>query len=136
MSRRPGIGLVALPALVEALSTREGSMFIAQNRDVPSAIQIGGRLMPLGQYLRTRLRLVLFGESSQPTAAKELHERQFYATRMPFVPSDASPTLRKIASAFFYQQAKETHTQHVQTLEAKAHKAQWRQDFSHSRRKL
>lgn len=136
MSRRPGIGLVAVPMLVEALTTREGSMYLALHKDVPTAFQIDGRLMPLGGYLRRRLREVILGDARQPAAAKELHEKQFFAKALPFVPSDASPTLRRLALNFDLSQAKEAHTQHVQTLEAKTNRAVWRTQFHNSKRKL
>lgn len=136
MSRRPGIGLVALPSIVEALTTKAGAKYIAENKDVPTALSIGGRLMPLGSYLRQRLRIVLFGEAVRPQAAKEAHERLFYATRLPFVPPDASPSLRAFAASFFHQQAKETYNEHLQTLEAKRLQSAWRTEFNSTRRKL
>jgi len=73
---------------------------MARAHDVPVAFQVGGKLMPLGGHIRRQLRLFFFGEETQPKAAKEAREKEFYAD-MPFVPPDASPALRKIIAAQF-----------------------------------
>lgn len=136
MSRRPGVGLVALPALVEALSTKAGAMFISQTGDVPVAFMVAGRLMPLGDYLRRRLRLVLFGEENTPARAKEINEQRFFQEHMPFVPPDASPTLRRLAQAFFSHEAKEAHSKYVESLKHRARDAQFKHEIRSSKRKL
>lgn len=136
MSRRPGIGLVAVPALIEALNTSHGALYLARNKDVPVAIQINGKLMPLGRYIRTQLRLFFFGEETQPKAAKEFYETQFFENNMPFVPPNASPTLRKIAAAYFDSQAKEAHQLYTDTLMQKGRQLKARHDIQRSLRKL
>lgn len=69
-SRRPGIGSVALPQLVDALNTSAGALYIARHKDVPTAFMVGGRLLPLGPYMRAFLRTFFFGDHRQPKAAK------------------------------------------------------------------
>lgn len=71
MSRRPGLGAGYLEPLIEALSTREGSMYLAAHKDVPTAFSIAGKLMPLGPYIRAQLRDFFLGDPKQPQAAKD-----------------------------------------------------------------
>lgn len=56
MSLRPGIGAYSLDPLLEPLFTDHGSQFLIDNRDVPVVVKIGGRDMPLGRYLRKKMR--------------------------------------------------------------------------------
>lgn len=57
MSLRPGIGAPAMDAVANALTTRAGAKLVAQQADVPMTLAHGRQSMPLGRYLRTRLRL-------------------------------------------------------------------------------
>lgn len=50
-----GIARDLIPDLVEALKSQYGSMAF-QLGDVPSSLRVGGKLMPLGRYLRRKLR--------------------------------------------------------------------------------
>lgn len=120
MSRRPGIGVPALLEVINALNTSDGALYFARYRDVPTAFQVEGRLWPLGGHLRRQLRLFFFGEETQPKAAKELREKEFYAKNLPFVPPDASPTLRKVLAAKFAKQTTASHHAHHQALEQRA----------------
>lgn len=56
MSLRPGIGAHAMAGVAAALTTRAGARLVTQLADVPMTLQHGARSMPLGRYLRTRLR--------------------------------------------------------------------------------
>lgn len=68
MSNRPGIGAFDLSVLSTALSDIHGTTFISQTGDVPSVLRHGGKMMPLGRYLKRKLREELgFVESSTPT---------------------------------------------------------------------
>lgn len=67
MSRRPGIGLGVLSALAEEV--RNTPDYLAENFDVPAALNFGGKSMPLGQYMTRRLRKeVLHREKTLPEA--------------------------------------------------------------------
>lgn len=56
MSLRPGIGAPAIHAVAEALQNKHGWDEINRNGDVPSVLRSAGRTMPLGRYMRARLR--------------------------------------------------------------------------------
>lgn len=78
MSRNPGIGLSAALDLIETLNTSHGALYIARHKDVPAAIQVGTRLMPIGPHIRRLLRRHFFGEENQPKEAKQLNNQRFY----------------------------------------------------------
>lgn len=119
-SRRPGVGSLGLESLIEGLNSNAGSLYMARTRDVPVSIQIDGKNMPLGGHLRRQLRLFFFGDETQPKAAKDLHEKEFYAKNMPFVPPDASPTLRKIVTAFAGEQTAASRDAYFSALKQRA----------------
>ena len=56
MSSRPGIGADAVLVLAEALSDGFGLEELEVTGDVPMAVKVGGKLKPLGRYLRGKLR--------------------------------------------------------------------------------
>lgn len=70
MSLRPGIGAPALVDVADALQCRAGWDFIQSTGDVPNVLRHGVRNMPLGRYMRERLRgLMNFEETGQPVEA-------------------------------------------------------------------
>lgn len=69
MSRNPGIGNKAVEAIAAALNDREGVKSIGREGDVPGVLRHGGKLMPLGRYLKEKLREALgFDEKTLPEA--------------------------------------------------------------------
>lgn len=56
MSLRPGIGALAVPGIQQDLESRFGSLAVAREGDVPRSLMHGRKSMPLGRYLRRKLR--------------------------------------------------------------------------------
>lgn len=56
MSNRPGIGAAAMDDLANLLFTKHGSKQLALTGDVPTSLKHGSKNMPLGRYLRRKLR--------------------------------------------------------------------------------
>lgn len=56
MSLKPGIGASAMQDVANALNCSEGAEVMAHERDVPAVLMHGRKLLPLGRYLRDRLR--------------------------------------------------------------------------------
>lgn len=56
MSKRPGIGAPAIPAIARALDSETGMVHIDREGDVPSVLQHGKKKHPLGRYLKEKLR--------------------------------------------------------------------------------
>jgi len=56
MSLRPGIGAPAVADVAKALSTARGAPILESHSDVPCFLQHGNKQMPLGRYLRGKLR--------------------------------------------------------------------------------
>lgn len=70
MSLRPGIGAPGLPAVAAALQNKHGWDEIGARADVPGMLRHGGRTMPLGRYMRLRLRAEMnFTELTQSEEA-------------------------------------------------------------------
>lgn len=73
MSLRPGIGVPALPELAD-ITLRDD--IVARTGDVPSAVRIGRRVLPLGRTLRQKLRLQCGLAPQAPAATLDaLHEQ-------------------------------------------------------------
>jgi len=67
MSRNPGIGAHAVEAIAAQLFDREGCKQIALEGDAPAVLKHGKTKMPLGRYLKERLRDSLgFDEKTLP----------------------------------------------------------------------
>lgn len=55
-SRRPGVGADAARVVAEALTSNEGADEILALGDVPSVLRVGGRVYPMGRYLKSKIR--------------------------------------------------------------------------------
>jgi len=98
MSLRPGIGALAVPVIADALSDKHGAKAIARDGDVPTSLNHGRSSLPLGRYLRRKLRDELGFETigGQERPEKERQDemqamfeaagsRTSYLTEKPFV---------------------------------------------------
>ncbi len=56
MSNRPGLGAYAIPWLADQHRTRLGARELVNQGDVFTSIRLYGKIWPLGQYLRKKLR--------------------------------------------------------------------------------
>lgn len=136
MSRRPGIGSVALPSLVEALNTSAGALYISRHGDVPTAFQVGGRLLPLGPHMRGLLRDFFFGDPRQPKSGKEKAEHKFHQNvwaHLPPMPVDSSQAEKLEA---WFEASAEAREAYLASLRQKNLKLQKRHSISQSRKKL
>lgn len=59
MSLRPGIGALAINDIANALLSDHGGESLILNNDVPLSLNQGRKKMPLGRYLREKLRVYL-----------------------------------------------------------------------------
>lgn len=70
MSLRPGIGALAVPDIADVLTTPHGCDALARVGDVPHALMEGKKSMPLGRYIRGKLREKLgFEDKKTPPAS-------------------------------------------------------------------
>lgn len=73
MSLRPGIGAGAMGDVARILSSDVGLDSVVSNFDVPAVLKHGKRMLPLGRYLRRRLRGELgFASKDTPAEAARL----------------------------------------------------------------
>lgn len=93
MSRNPGIGLPFLLSLVDGFNTSAGALYLARNGDVPTSIVCAGKTLPLGQYIRSRLRLALLGDEHQPRSGADvrgLKDHVKFLSTLPPMPVDST----------------------------------------------
>lgn len=55
----PGLGAYAMPFIINSLQTTAGKRYLHELGDVPYALKFGDGWLPLGRYLRSRLRKCL-----------------------------------------------------------------------------
>jgi len=75
MSLRPGIGAGAVGPIADALNCAAGAASLALDGDVPTALNLGRKSLPLGRYLRRKLREELgfdsVGGQKKPEALRQ-----------------------------------------------------------------
>lgn len=82
MSLRPGIGAVAIDDIAAVIKSPFALQSLLDDGDVPNALKIGGRSLPLSRYLRKKLRQVIgvyninpvTGEVSHGAPKEKIHE--------------------------------------------------------------
>jgi hypothetical protein len=76
MSLKPGIGAVAIEDIANAFKNPYGAKLITDLGDVPIALQVGSKKMPLGRYLRRKLRekLQLYNINTGEIGKAPLHD--------------------------------------------------------------
>lgn len=83
MSRRPGIAADLMGSLALQCADQHTAAAIGRSMDVPTVLQHGKRRLPLGRYLRQRLRQELLGRSpldcGQPQELMEKKARELRA---------------------------------------------------------
>lgn len=102
MSNRPGIGAGAIRTIADDLLSVAGRRYLDQAQDVPSALRTGGKLLPLGRYLKEQLRghviragAILAVQGDTPQA--RLYQAQMLAMRQAAKPGPLGP--RTLAEA-------------------------------------
>lgn len=56
MSLKPGIGAASVDVIADFLTSEHGSKVVLENSDVSGTVRLGGRIFPLGRYLKGLLR--------------------------------------------------------------------------------
>lgn len=111
MSLRPGIGADALHDVASVLLGLEDRM-----ADVPSALRHGSRLLPLGRYLRRRLRVLVGRDANAP---QETLEQIAEELRPMWEAASVNEKIPALRSAKFKHLAMEVSDQKVRQLEAR-----------------
>lgn len=72
MSNRPGLGAGAMAMLADPLFSGPGAASLADGGDVPTHLMMGKKKIPLGRYLRQRLRDEVGMSKSAEALAKQI----------------------------------------------------------------
>lgn len=78
MSLRPGIGAPAVPDIARVLDTPFGMGSIDASGDVPVSLQYGRSNVPLGRYLRVKLREALGYAKETPREVLKAYEERMH----------------------------------------------------------
>lgn len=70
-----GIGAVAVPAIADVLTSEYGVLAVQNNKDIPLSLNQGKKSVPLGRYLRSKLRSKIAGEKGVEIIKKEAQMR-------------------------------------------------------------
>lgn len=95
MSLKPGIGAGAMDDVASALLQYTDE----ELEDVPGALRHGGKLMPLGRYLRARLRARIGREVKTPEAVQKAVEEAMQPLRD--FAFENSRSLRSVVTEFY-----------------------------------
>lgn len=79
MSRRPGIGVGAVENLAKSYLTKSGSQWLQEDGDVTATIRMDGKLFPLGNTLRQKLRESVGWAPTMPEETREARMAAFAA---------------------------------------------------------
>lgn len=86
MSLRPGIGADAMEDIANSMITSDGQILaLDDNGDVPLSLRHGGKLMPLGRYLRRKLREQLGQEANASPESIQKYKAEMRAMLPPDV---------------------------------------------------
>lgn len=78
-SNRPGIGAAGMDAVAKEL---ERFNLSGRMEDVPTALRFGSKVLPLGRYLRRRLRILEGGDGSAPKEVQLARSRELLPLRV------------------------------------------------------
>lgn len=91
MSLRPGIGAPAISSLAEAISNKHGWDEIERTGDVPTVLRHSGRDLPLGRFMRGRLRDAIgFKFTQEPASVAYQKTAEVYTLYQNYVLDQAS----------------------------------------------
>lgn len=117
MSNRPGIGATAMSDVADALFSQYGSDLFTESGDVPRSLRHGGKLMPLGRYLRRKLRDEIGMDQASEDAIKQRYALELQAV---FKDDLLNPKIKKgdkVSSKSIYISK---NRQKVRSLEARS----------------
>lgn len=106
MSLRPGVGALAVSDIADVLTTESGCDALTRVGDVPTALSHGLKSMPLGRYLRGKLREALhFPEKTCPPEALQRWKTEMQKLQKEYVDDSEKPPLtRYIQKTEHYRQ--------------------------------
>lgn len=81
MSLRPGIGAGAVKDIARVLRSDAGLGFVKETGDVPHALRNGSKIVPIGRYLRGKIRNVLWGSDVAPAAKTKAYWDEMWSLR-------------------------------------------------------
>lgn len=117
-----GIGVTAIDEIVDALCTEHGIKSIVENRDVPVSLMLGKKQIPLGRYLRSKIREKIASEKGREIIKRENLER--FAEEMRGLLADARGNSATSGSGKVFKSVREVmaerNKQKIRNIEARS----------------
>lgn len=118
MSLRPGIGAPAADDVVDVLTSEHGHIILDRTGDVPMTLKHGRRNLPLGRYMRSKIRERYgFKETSTPKEVLSALSKKMYLL---FEADLAIAEAEGKTIKQFYMMREATRRQMIQNFETKA----------------
>lgn len=96
MSLKPGVGALAIADIADTLTTLQGCDALAEVGDVPHHLILERKQIPLGKYLRGKLREKLgFPEKNTPKESLDAWKAEMQKLRKDFIDETGSSALSK-----------------------------------------
>ena len=116
MSRRPGIGATAMDNIAESLFSQYGASMLTENGDVPLSLTHGQRQLPLGKYLRTKLRELVGADDIPQEITKQQYQEEMLLMYQNYLNNTEIPQNEKLGLKQFIQLQDK---QKIKNIEAK-----------------
>ena len=103
MSRKPGIGAQNISLLADALFSEFGKEALTEHGDVPVSLTHGKRQLPLGRYLRDKLREAIGSNDVPKELAKQEYEQEMLSMWADYLDDPQIPQEKKLSLKHFIQ---------------------------------
>jgi hypothetical protein len=97
MSRKPGIGALQIENIGDALFTEFGKDALTEHGDVPISLTHGNKSLPLGKYLRDKLRDEIGVNDATKEKAKEAYQTELLAMWADYLNDPEIPEEKKLS---------------------------------------
>lgn len=104
MSRKPGIGALNIDLLAETLFSQFGKHALTEHGDVPTSLTHGKRQLPLGRYLREKLREGIGSDDKPKERAKEAYQAELLSLWKDYLNDEDVPKEKKLSLKAFIQE--------------------------------
>jgi hypothetical protein len=104
MSRKPGIGANAIEDLAETIFSKHGKLTFTEYGDVPISLKHGKRQLPLGKYLREKLREAIGSDDLPKEMSLQAYTEEMLLMYKDYLDDPEIPKENKLGFKQFIQQ--------------------------------
>lgn len=115
MSRKPGLGAIDIDKVADALFSRFGKDALTEHGDVPLSLHYQGRSMPLGRYLREKLREEIGANDVPKEMAKAEYIQELLTMWKDHLNDPSIPKEKKLSLKHYIQQRDKQKILNIET---------------------